>query len=388
LAQVLEQSLDCQKKYSPPSTQQNLAAMRWSTLALVLAFAVCGDASVLRGKSESLSLQLEESDEWSILSEASAHEAEDRSFLLSQLDQTELQLKNLQELVAAPATPTEKKAAPVAPAAPVAKKEAAPAAKKESAPVAKKEAAPAAKKEAAPVAPAAPVAKKEASPAAPAAKKEVAKTAAVAVKEEADPMKMLASIKMPNLSGAKGLAGAMALAPMLAMLKGMYEDTKERISQQNVREEKSKKWFTEKEADHKAKLAKIEGKFANHTLSEEFRTNETRDETRYFNYWQRCRERQHRQFHTNLKIQHAMMSKSKKMIDMYEKALSPKAEDQKKAKKELGAMTGMPEIVFLQTSVLEFCKQGREEVAKERDELNHDLESDELKQMDRNGVTW
>lgn len=332
--------------------------MRGSSLALVLAFAVCGDASVLRGKSESLSLQLEESDEWSILSEASAHEAEDRSFLLSQLDQTELQLKNLEELVAAPATPAEKKATPVAPAAPAPKKEAAP------------------------------VAKKEAAPAAPAAKKEVAKTAAVAVKEEADPMKMLASLKMPNLSGAKGLAGAAALAPMLAMLKGMYEDTKERISQQNVREEKSKKWFAEKEADHKAKLAKIEGKFANHTLSEEFRTNETRDETRYFNYWQRCRERQHRQFHTNLKIQHAMMTKSKKMIDMYEKALSPKAEDQKKAKKELGAMTGMPEIVFLQTSVLEFCKQSREEVAKERDELNHDLESDELKQMDRNGVTW
>merc|ERR1719174_3216758 len=185
-------------------------------------------------------------------------------------------------------------------------------------------------------------------------------------------MKMLASLKMPNLSGANGLKGAAALAPMLAMLKGMYEDTKERISQQNVREEKSKKWFAEKEADHKAKLAKIEGKFANHTLSEEFRTNETRDENRYFNYWQRCRERQHRQFHTNLKIQHAMMMKTKKMVDMYEKALSTKPSDQKQAKKQIAQMTGMPEIVFLQDAqrtVAKFCQESIAEVRKERAEL-------------------
>merc|ERR1719161_769012 len=134
----------------------------------------------------------------------------------------------------------------------------------------------------------------------------------------------------------------MALAPMLAMLKGLYDDSKERIAQQNAREEKSKKWFVTKQSEHTAKLASIEGKFKNHTLSEEFRTNETRDENRYFNYWQRCRERQHRQFHTNLKIQHAMMMKTKKMVEMYEKALSPKASDQAVAKKELGQMTGMP----------------------------------------------
>merc|ERR1719316_1109566 len=148
--------------------------------------------------------------------------------------------------------------------------------------------------------------------------------------------------------GLGALKGKMALAPMLAMLKGLYDDSKSRIAEQNVREEKSKKWFAGKEAEHKAKLATIEGRFQNHTLSEEFRTNETRDENRYFNYWERCRQRQHRQFHTNLKIQHAMMTKVKKMINMYEKALSPKATDQAQAKKQLGQMTGMPEIVFLQ----------------------------------------
>merc|ERR1719426_480556 len=157
---------------------------------------------------------------------------------------------------------------------------------------------------------------------------------------EMDPAKLVASLGIPSLK----LKGKAALAPMLAMLKGLYDDSKSRIAQQNTREEKSKKWFAAKEAEHKAKMDSIEGKFKNHTLSEEFRTNETRDENRYFGYWSRVRERQHRQFHTNLKIQHAMMNKVKKMVDMYEKTLSPKVIDQAAAKKQIAQMTGMPEI--------------------------------------------
>jgi len=340
-------------------------AMRWSSLAVLLAFAVCGEASVLRGHAESLSLQLEESSESlsseAILSEASEQESEDRTFLLSQLDETESQLQQLKVL----ATPVDKKAAVVAP-------------KKEAAPVVKKEVVTqAAKKEVAST----PV-------------KEVTKMSAKEATKDLDIAKSLGLPSMPSLSSVKGLKGAMALAPMLAMLKGLYEDSKERISQQNVREEKSKKWFTGKEAEHKAKVASIEGKFANHTLSEEFRTNETRDETRYFSYWQRCRERQHRQFHTNLKIQHAMMMKTKKMVDMYEKALSPKANDQAQAKKMLHQQTGMPEIVFLQnddfdavkSQVFAFCTESLDEVQKERVELHKDSELQ--KQLARDGVTY
>merc|ERR1719158_2824215 len=142
----------------------------------------------------------------------------------------------------------------------------------------------------------------------------------------------MASLGIPSMTSMKGIKGVAALAPMLAMLKGLYQDSKDRISQQNAREEKSKKWFADKEAEHKAKLATIEGRYKNGTLSEEFHTNETRDENRYFSYWSRCRERQHRQFHTNLKIQHAMMMKTKKMIDVYEKALSSKPSDQAAAR--------------------------------------------------------
>jgi len=192
---------------------------------------------------------------------------------------------------------------------------------------------------------------------------------AVAVKSVAQ----LAAVKtapkaMVHLPKMK-LQGAAALAPMLGMMKSLYDDSKERISQQNAREAKSKKWFTSKEAEHNAKLAQIEGNFKNHTLSEEFRTNETRDENRYFNYWSRCRERQHRQFHTNLKIQHGMMMKAKKMIDVYEKALSSKPADKKLAAKEVRQMTGMPDIMFLQSAIGGFCRDSLVEVRKERTEL-------------------
>jgi len=322
--------------------------MQWSSLALTLALAVCGEASVLRGRTESLSLQLQESGDWAALSEASAVVSEDRSFVLAQLDETESSLRQLQQLVA-------------------------PASQKPSVAVKPSVKAPEPKKRTASE-----------------AKKEVATASA----QDLDPAKMAASLGIPSLGAVKGLQGQAALAPMLAMLNGLYEESKERISQQNVREVKSKKWFLGKEAEHKAKLATIEAKFANHTLSEEFRTNETRDETRYFNYWQRCRERQHRQFHTNLKIQHGMMTKVKNMVNMYEKALSPKAADQKQAKKQLGQMTGMPDIVFIQKNVyfddvkkqvVEFCSESLAEVWKLRDQLRQDSELQQ--QLAADGLT-
>jgi len=185
-----------------------------------------------------------------------------------------------------------------------------------------------------------------------------------------DPAKILASLGGAGMK----LQGSAALAPMLAMLKGMYEDSKNRISQVNAREEKSKKWFADKEAEHAKRMTDIDNHFKNHKLSEELHTNETRDETRYFNYWSRVRERQHRQFHTNLKIQHAMMAKSKKMVEMYENTLSGKAADQEKVKKQLG-QAGMPEIVFLQNAehvVTQFCRESLSELHAARAEMSEE----------------
>jgi len=268
--------------------------------------------------------------------------------LLTQLDETEDELVKLQQSLESAGTASLKKTGFLAglqiSAAPVAK-------------VAEKKTTVETKLASKAVKKAAPVAKVP----------EVKKAAAVksVAKLEAVKTAPKAMVHLPKMK----LQGAAALAPMLGMMKSLYDNSKERISQQNAREAKSKKWFTSKEAEHNAKLAQIEGNFKNHTLSEEFRTNETRDENRYFNYWSRCRERQHRQFHTNLKIQHGMMMKAKKMIDVYEKALSSKPADKKQAAKEVRQMTGMPDIMFLQSAIGGFCRDSLVEVRKERTEL-------------------
>jgi len=139
------------------------------------------------------------------------------------------------------------------------------------------------------------------------------------------------------------------LVPALAMLKGLYEDGKERIAKLNAREQENKHKFEEKQTLHQKRLDEIEARFKNHSLSLEFRTNETRDENRLWSYWERVRDRQHKQFHTSLKIQHGTLEKVKAMIDMYEKTISGKA-DKKQVEKQLAKVGGgaLPEVVFLQ----------------------------------------
>jgi len=139
------------------------------------------------------------------------------------------------------------------------------------------------------------------------------------------------------------------LLPALAMLKGLYESGKERITQLNAKEKQSKQRFEVQQKEHLARLATIEARFKNHTLSEEFRTNETRDENRIFNYWAKVRERQHRQFHTSLKIQHGTMQKEKMMIDAYEKTIAGTA-NKAEVRKEIAKVSGVPEVVFLQVA--------------------------------------
>lgn len=155
------------------------------------------------------------------------------------------------------------------------------------------------------------------------------------------------------------------LLPALAMLKSLYEDGKERIGKLNVREKEMKTKFDKKEADHKAKLEDIEARYKAHKLNDEFHTNETRDENRFWAYWQKVRNGQHRQYHTGLKLQHATLDKVKKMIDMYEKTLAGKTTE---AKQELERVAP-PEIVFLQESVVHFCRDALVELREARVDL-------------------
>merc|ERR1719160_774889 len=122
----------------------------------------------------------------------------------------------------------------------------------------------------------------------------------------------------------KGLEGKAMLAPMLGMLKSMYDDQKKRIGEINKREQKSKERFGKQQADFNARIADIKARHDKHKLSDEFFKNETRDYTRQFKYWEGVRERNHRQFHNALKITHGMMQREKDMIAKYEAAMSMK----------------------------------------------------------------
>lgn len=166
------------------------------------------------------------------------------------------------------------------------------------------------------------------------------------------------------------------LIPALGMLKGLYEDGKERIGKLNAREKESKEAFAIKQATHDARMAVINAKVKNSTLSKEFGENETRDESRLWTYWEHVRERQHRQYHTSLKIQHSTLTKEKQMIDVYEKTISGK-ENKKQLVKEFRKVGGSvaPEVVFLQQAqqaVVQFCQQELVEVHNEAALLQSD----------------
>lgn len=175
----------------------------------------------------------------------------------------------------------------------------------------------------------------------------------------------------------------MDLIPALAMLKAMYDDGKERIAKLNSREKQSKQHYGEQESQHKAKLQQIETKFKNafkdKKLNDEFKFNETRDENRIWTYWQHVREREHRQYHTSLKIQHGTLNKVKVMIDMYEKTISGKADKAAVRKQLAQASGGIPEVVLLeetQKATVQFCQEALEEVHSGHAEFRSDISKD------------
>merc|ERR550514_1908832 len=134
---------------------------------------------------------------------------------------------------------------------------------------------------------------------------------------------------------------------MLEMLKGLYQTGRERIAELNKREKQSKERFANFEKKHKTRMAKFEDEHMNHKMSDEMYKNCTRDENRMYAYWPKVREREHRQYHNMLKLQHATMQREKVMIDMYEKTISAPEKNRAAVKKELGQAAGsLPEVVL------------------------------------------
>merc|ERR1740117_1375674 len=143
------------------------------------------------------------------------------------------------------------------------------------------------------------------------------------------------------------------LAPMLGMLKGLYQDQKKRISELNKREEDNKKRFETEKKAHDEKVKKHNETFTKHHMSAEFYKNQTHDDDYQWAYMQRCRERNHRQFHTSLKLTHATMEKEKQMIKAYEEALASPVPTQKGAK-DFAKISGevAPEVEFAQLKTI------------------------------------
>jgi len=164
------------------------------------------------------------------------------------------------------------------------------------------------------------------------------------------------------------------LVPALAMLKGLYEDSKQRIVKLNAREQKSKDLFAEQRSEHNATLARIQARCSNHTLKAEFCTNETKMEMRFFKYWTRVRERQHHGYHTSLNIVHGMMSRVKALMDLYEKAMTGKDDDatmiEQIQKIAHGADSNLALLETRCEDAVQFCHDSLGKVRCEQESLN------------------
>lgn len=185
----------------------------------------------------------------------------------------------------------------------------------------------------------------------------------------------------------KGKMGTAMLKPMLAMLKGLYEDQKKRIGDLNKKEEQSKKRYADQKAAFDKRIQHIKDDVTQHKFSSEFGANQTRDYTQQFKYWEGVRARDHKQFHNALKITHGLMAKEKDTIKQYEKAIAShkdeedekhdqfvngimktlaahKKDDKDRAEAKKVSSDDMPEVVLFQ-----FCQDALTEVRQHLKEI-------------------
>lgn len=161
------------------------------------------------------------------------------------------------------------------------------------------------------------------------------------------------------------------LSPMAAMLDSLYEESKKKIVELNQKEEKSKRLYGAREAAHDARLKALGDEFQKHHAPAALKASDSaleahlEDEENFFmKYWKRVRDRNHKQFHTFLKIQHGLMSRLKSMSDMVKQAAAGKALQQP-----------LPEVAFLQgyrakqAENIAFARSSLADVAAARAEL-------------------
>lgn len=190
------------------------------------------------------------------------------------------------------------------------------------------------------------------------------KPASAVAPAASDPASDEASKELAKVQGmVKGLTGKAMLAPMLEMLKGLYQEQKKRIGDLNKREQQSKKRFEKEQDEFNKRMNASKAKHDAHRLDDEFFKNETRDYTKQFKYWEGVRSRNKRQYHNALKITHGMMQREKDMIAQYERALKTPLPQATQAKVPEQA----PEVDLLQKhkATAKFCREVLVEVHSE-----------------------
>lgn len=119
------------------------------------------------------------------------------------------------------------------------------------------------------------------------------------------------------MADSQAAEGKAMLDPAVEMLKGLYDQQKQRIGELNRHEQESKERYTEHEHDHSARLASLDATMKNSHLSQAVYQREVDEETGFSKYWERTRNRNKKGFHNQLNIIHNLMSKERAMMGDY-----------------------------------------------------------------------
>lgn len=169
------------------------------------------------------------------------------------------------------------------------------------------------------------------------------------------------------------LGASAELEPMAEMLDSLYEESKKRIVKINQQESQSKQRFLDHQNSDKKRMAEIEGEFKSRHgqhMTAALQANDTalknhlEDEENFFmKYWGRVRERNHKQYHTFLKIQHGLMDRLKSMREAYQNTATPQVtQSADSAQPEVAAAALIQHQSFVQEAL--------EEVKSLHDELS------------------
>lgn len=221
-----------------------------------------------------------------------------------------------------------------------------------------------------------------------------------AAEKEGVPASSSGSFAKAAESATGALGGGVGMKVAQAMLEGVYEKAKRKVTELNKREVESKKEFAARTKAHEEKLKKLEAdhnkrhpalvahiknltdhpKIRNATLLNQTKArwawmlkneegsyaNATRNENRDFEYWTKVRESEKAQFRNILKMQHGTMDRVKTTLKLYDKVLSGNY-DKKSVRRALDSLKGglrpnENDVAFLDGADMEQLKNQQGEV--------------------------